>query len=131
MVLIDSSVWIDFFNGVGGAEVTLLEELVRDEQALIGDLILLEVLQGFRSDREFEVARRKLALVPLLILGSGKIAVTAAQNYRALRARGINVRKTIDMVIGTYCIVNGLPLLHADRDFDPMEAHLGLLVDRG
>ena len=131
MIMIDSGVWIDFFNGAPGRHVDLLAELIDDDEALIGDLILTEVLQGYKSDREFELARRWLEVVPLRRIGGRLLAVAAASNYRFLRAKGITVRKTIDVLIGTWCSVNQTPLLHSDRDFDPLEQHLGLQVWRG
>ncbi|MEQ1616609.1 MAG: PIN domain nuclease [Hyphomicrobiaceae bacterium] len=131
MIMVDSGVWIDFFNGAKHSHVELLADLINDDQALIGDLVLTEVLQGYRSDREFELARQWLEVVPLRTISGRELAVAAASNYRFLRAKGITVRKTIDVLIGTWCIVNQTPLLHSDRDFDPLEQHLGLQVWRG
>jgi predicted nucleic acid-binding protein len=131
MVMIDSAVWIDFFNGSPRNHVGLAADLIGNQQALIGDLILIEVLQGFNVDRDFRLARDTLSIIPLRRLGGRGLAVTAAENYRFLRAKGITVRKTIDVLIGTYCILHQIPLLHSDRDFDPLEQHLGLQVWRG
>ena len=131
MILADSSVWIDYFNGRASAETDLLDRVLQVEPVLMGDLILTEVLQGFRRDQDFRRASAVLLDLPLALLGGREVALEAARNYRALRARGVTVRKTIDMVISTFCIINGHTLLHADRDFEPMEAYLGLRTLRG
>jgi predicted nucleic acid-binding protein len=128
MILVDSSVWIDYFNGRATAETDALDDLLGREPVLIGDLILTEVLQGFRRDADYHKARTLLETLELRTLGGSQIAIAAADNYRALRRRGITPRKTIDMIIGTYCLVQGLQLLHADGDFDVLEKELGLLV---
>ena len=126
MILVDSSVWIDFFRGRPTAQTERLAGLL-DSQALgIGDLILTEVLQGCKFDKEFNEVRRMLARLDLVMLGGEDIAVEAARNYRKLRSLGITVRGTIDVVLATRCIVSGHQLLHSDRDFDPFERHLGL-----
>ncbi len=130
-VLVDSSVWIDFLNGNLHRASDLAANLVDGERAMIGDLILLEVLQGFRSDWDFAQTKRRLAVIELRLIGGADIAVSAAEHYRFLRARGITIRKSIDLLIGTYCIANNIALLHHDRDFDPLEQHLGLRVYRG
>lgn len=126
MILVDSSVWIDFFNGVESPQVACLDDLLPRERVALGDLILVEVLQGFGADRDFERARRMLEAFELVELGGRDIAVKAAQNFRRLRALGITVRKTIDTVIATRCIESGYALLHDDRDFEPFSRHLGL-----
>lgn len=128
MILVDSSVWIDYFRGVASPEADELDRLLGQEPLAIGDLILTEVLQGFRNDKQFRDAHTLLRSLDLVILGGEDVAVRAAQNYRRLRARGITARKTIDTVIATRCIVSGYTLLHNDRDFDPFEKHLGLRV---
>jgi predicted nucleic acid-binding protein len=126
VILVDSSVWIDFFRGRETAQTVRLEGLL-DSQALgIGDLILTEVLQGCKFDKEFNEARRLLARLEFVVLGGEDVAVEAVSNYRKLRALGITVRGTIDVVQATRCIVSGYRLLHSDRDFDPFEKHLGL-----
>jgi predicted nucleic acid-binding protein len=130
MVLVDSSVWIDFFNGAPTPECDTLDALLGRELVLIGDLILTEVLQGFRNEADYRRARALLAPVGCRRLGGRTVALAAADNYRYLRARGVTVRKTIDVIIASYCILQGLELLHADRDFDVMEQHLGLEVCR-
>lgn len=126
MILVDSSVWIDYFRGLPTRETELLDELLGSELLATGDLVLTEVLQGFRRDREFEQARGLLSALEIVALGGRDIAIQAARNFRVLRARGITTRKTIDTVIATRCIVSGYALLYSDRDFDPFVEHLGL-----
>ena len=128
MIVVDSSVWIDFFNGVSTPEVDRLDALLGETPLAIGDLILVEVLQGFRNERDVATARqlfRSLALLPLL---EGSNSWKAADNYRQLRRKGITVRKTIDGIIATACIEASLPLLFSDRDFQPYVEHLGLVA---
>lgn len=126
MILVDSSVWIDYFRGVSTPQCEMLDALLGTEPLAIGDLILVEVLQGFDSDREFNQARKLLASLKTIDMGGKDIAIQAAQNFRALRALGITVRKAIDTVIATRCIASRLALLYSDRDFDPFVDHLGL-----
>jgi predicted nucleic acid-binding protein len=128
MILVDSTVWIDYFNGVHTPQTDLLDRLLPVQPILVGDLILGEVLQGFRSDNDFEQARMALSKFTQVNLVTSDLAVQSARNYRALRAQGITVRKTIDCFIATYCIQNHHSLLHSDSDFDPFETHLGLEV---
>lgn len=128
MILVDSSVWIDWFRGRPTRQTEVLDGLLDTEPLAIGDLILLEVLQGFAGDRDFNAARRMLTRLEPVALGDQATAVQAARFHRALRARGVTVRKTVGTIIATRCIVDGLVLLHADRDFDPFERHLGLRV---
>jgi len=128
MVLVDSSVWVDYFNGVETPETARLDSILGAEPVAIGDLILLEVLQGFRSDTDFRAASALLANLTIYDLLGGRLALKAAQNYRSLRARGITVRKTADTIIATFSIANGIPLLFSDRDFEPFVEHLGLQV---
>jgi predicted nucleic acid-binding protein len=126
VIVVDSSVWIDFFNGVSTPEVERLDGWLGVTPLAIGDLILVEVMQGFRSERDVATARqlfRSLALLPML---GGSNAWKAAENYRTLRRQGITVRKTIDGIIATACIEANLPLLFSDRDFQPYVEHLGL-----
>ena len=128
MILVDSSVWIAHLNGRATPETVKLEAAAAREPLLIGDLILMEVLQGARGDMHaarLERALRQFVVVPLL---SGDLAPKAARNYRKLRALGIALRKTADLIIGTFCIEHGHALLHADRDFAPMQKHLGLQI---
>ena len=126
MILVDSSVWIDYFNGLATSQTDRLDELLGSDLLLTGDTILAEVLQGFRDDRDFRRAKRALDGLEFRAMLGRDIALKSAANYRALRAQGVTVRKTIDMLIATFCIENGHELLHADRDFDPIERHLGL-----
>ena len=128
MILVDSSVWIDYFNGRKTWQTDLLEKLLSDVPIIIGDLILAEILQGFRSDNDYKTAKSFLSDLPFREMGGYQVAVQSAQNYRTLRKKGVTVRKTIDVIIGTYCILEGLPLLHDDRDFEPMESHLSLKI---
>jgi predicted nucleic acid-binding protein len=128
MILVDSSVWIDFFNGRETHQTDALDNLLGQEPVLIGDLILTEVLQGFRRDADYRKARALLDTLELRQLGGKAIALAAADNYRRLRRRGVTPRKTIDMMIATYCIAHGLQLLHSDRDFDGLEKELGLMI---
>lgn len=126
MILVDSSVWIDYFRGTATQGAEKLDSLLGTEPIATGDLILTEVLQGFVSDRDFNQARKLLASLVIVNLGGQEIAIQAAKNFRALRALGITVRKTIDTVIATRCIASKLPLLYSDEDFDPFVEHLGL-----
>ena len=126
MILVDSSVWIDYFRGSNTLAAATLDSLLGDEPVAIGDLILAEVLQGFGSDRDFNQGRKLLMTLPLVELVGKDIAVQAAKNFRMLRARGITVRKTVDTLIATSCIEKGIALLYEDRDFDPFVEHLGL-----
>jgi hypothetical protein len=126
MTVVDSSVWVDYFNGKKTAQTDWLDSSLGNVPIIIGDLILTEVLQGFQSDREFRIARDLLLRFPFMPMGGQALALESATNYRLLRRKGVTVRKTIDVMIGTFCIHHRLPLLHDDRDFDPMEKHLGL-----
>jgi predicted nucleic acid-binding protein len=126
VIVVDSSVWIDFFNGAETHEVERLDALLGVTPVAVGDLILVEVLQGFRSDRDVVAARQLFRSMPLIAMLGPQIAYKAAENYRALRSRGITVCKTIDGIIATACIEANLPLLFSDRDFLPYVEHLGL-----
>ena len=127
MIVVDSSVWIDFLNGRNAPHVRRLRAALGADEIFVGDLMLCEVLQGLDSEqaaREVEALLRRFEVVPMA--GEG-MAVVAARNFRSLRRRGIAVRKTIDLLIGTWCIENRRPLLHNDSDFRPMARHLGLI----
>jgi len=126
VILVDSSVWIDYLRGKATPQVEKLDSLLGTEPIAIGDLILTEVLQGCITDKEFNSVKRTLATLDLVVLGGEDVAIEAAKNFRKLRARGITVRKTIDTIIATRCIVGGYKLLHSDRDFDAFEKYLGL-----
>ena len=126
MILVDSSVWVDYFNGAQTAETDCLHESLAQEPVVIGDLILTEVLQGFRADDDYRHARALLTGLTIRHLLGTEYALRAADNFRSLRKRGVTVRKTVDIIIGTWCIETRTPLLYSDRDFDPMVRHLGL-----
>ena len=128
MILVDSSVWIDYFTGKNTRAANRLDALLGDELVAIGDLMLTEILQGFRADRDYREARQLLLSLTVLNVLDTTVALKSAKNFRALRKKGITVRKTIDAIIATYCIENGLSLLHSDRDFEPFQEHLGLKV---
>lgn len=126
MILVDSSVWIDYFRGTPTPQTDRLDALLGVEPIATGDLILSEVLQGFVSDQDFNRARKLMTSLVTVELAGLDMAIQAARNFRVLRAHGITVRKTIDTIIATHCIESGLPLLYSDRDFDPFVEHLGL-----
>jgi predicted nucleic acid-binding protein len=128
VILVDSSVWIDYFRGIPCAETRHLDALLGSEPVLIGDLIVTEVLQGFEADADFDKASTLLDAFDAVPLGGRTICEQAARNFRTLRRKGVSVRKTIDTIIATCCIENGYALLHKDRDFDAFEKHLGLKV---
>jgi len=126
VILVDSSVWIDYFRGKSTPEAHLLNALLGSEPVATGDLILTEVLQGFRTLRDFNQAKKLLTSLTVVDLGGATMAIQAARNFRALRALGVTVRKTIDTVIATRCIEDHYRLLYSDRDFDLFVVHLGL-----
>ncbi len=128
MILVDSSVWIDYFNGRKTTKTDWLDSALGDEQIIVGDLILTEVLQGFQSDHDFKTARKLLLDFPFMEMVGQELAIKSALNYRFLRKKGVTVRKTIDVIIGTFCLNYQLALLHDDRDFDPMEKYLNLKI---
>ena len=131
MILVDSSVWIDYFRGTATPQTDRLDALLGVEPVAIGDLMLAEVLQGFDGERVFRQALAMLRTLEIIDIGGQEIAVQAARNFRALRAKGITIRKTIDTLIATRCIADGLPLLYSDRDFDPFVEWLGLVRGMG
>lgn len=127
MIVVDSSVWIDFLNGRNPPHVRYLRAVMGTDEIIVGDMMLCEVLQGLDNERaaqEVESLLRRFEIVPM---AGDAIAVAAARNFRSLRKRGITIRKTIDLLIGTWCIENRRPLLHNDSDFRPMAQHLGLI----
>lgn len=128
MLVVDSTVWVDYFNGLENPQTDHLHQIVDKTPILIGDLILLEVLQGFREDTDFEKARRALGKYIQVEMVNVELALQSARNYRLLRHKGVTVRKTIDSLIATYCIENEHDLLHNDSDYDGYEKHLGLKV---
>ncbi|MGV0036377.1 MAG: PIN domain nuclease [Candidatus Azotimanducaceae bacterium WSBS_2022_MAG_OTU7] len=126
MILVDSSVWIDYFNGQKSTETDLLDELLASDAVCLGDIILSEVLQGFRSDTEYRQTRNLLGALPVYQMLNPELALKGADNYRKLRKKGVTIRKTVDVWIATYCIENKIPLLFSDRDFIPFVRHLKL-----
>jgi predicted nucleic acid-binding protein len=128
----DSSVWIDYFNGHASVATDALDAALNDGHSdlLMLDLVLMEVLRGFRFPRALQQAEQSLAVLPIALAGGQRTARAAAYLYRALRGRGITVRSAIDLMVGAWCIEHGVPLLHADRDFDGMAAYHGLQVFR-
>jgi predicted nucleic acid-binding protein len=128
LILVDSSVWVDYFKGAPTPQTDKLDSLLGVEPLAVGDLILTEVLQGFDNDRDFEAARRLLTSLTVVEIGGLDVAIAAAENFHVLRKLGVTVRKTIDTVIATRCIRDGFDLLHSDRDFEPFTKYLGLRV---
>lgn len=126
MILVDSSVWIDYLRGTASPAADKLDSLLGAVPLAVGDLIVVEVLQGCASEREFNQVRKALGALDFIVLGGADVVVEAARNYRKLRSLGVTVRKTIDTIIATRCILSGLELLHNDRDFEPFATHLGL-----
>ena len=126
MILVDSSVWIDFFNGTPCTETDKLNEILGLEEIVIGDLILAEVLQGFRSDTDYKAAKNVLTSLTVHDLLGKDMAIKSANNFRKLRKKGITIRKTADVIIATYCIENKIPLLFSDKDFVPFVDNLRL-----
>ena len=130
MMIVDTSVWIDFFAGRKTPQVALLRQGIVAQRVVMGDLILCEVLQGIPHKKEFERVRQRLLTLEVVPICDPYIAVQAARNYRLLRQQGITIRRTIDCLIATCCIEHGYVLLHNDRDYDACEEHLGLRVAR-
>jgi len=128
MILVDSSVWIDYFGGIASPGAERLDALLGVEPLVTGDLILAEVLQGFTTEPAFRQARTLLESFEVVSLAGQEVCVQAARNFRTLRRKGVTIRKTIDTIIATCCIRNGYVLLHNDRDFDAFVEHLGLRV---
>ena len=126
MVLVDSSVWINYFNGTTTWQTDILDKMLLQLPLLTGDLILTEVLQGFKKDNDYKKAKETLSVLTCKQMGGYELAVKSADNYRKLRKNGITVRKTIDVITGTFCINENIPLLHDDKDFEPMVKHLSL-----
>ncbi|MBD2387435.1 type II toxin-antitoxin system VapC family toxin [Cylindrospermum sp. FACHB-282] len=126
MILVDSSVWIDYFNGRETPETNKLDMLLGVEPLAIGDLILTEVLQEFRSDSDYQTAKELLTSLKIFEMLGVNLALKSVDNYRILRKRGITIRKTADVIIATFCIENQNSLLFTDKDFLPFVEHLGL-----
>lgn len=130
MILVDSSVWIDYFNGKKTSKTDWLDSALGNKPIIIGDLILAEVLQGFQSENDFRTAKNLLLDFPFMEMVGQNMAIKSAINYRLLRKKGVTVRKTIDVMIGTFCIHHHFSLLHDDSDFDPLEKYLKLKTIR-
>lgn len=130
MILVDSSVWIDYFNGKVTDRTDWLDSAIGDKEIIVGDIILTEVLQGFQNDNDFRTAQKLLLDFPVMEMVGQELAIKSALNYRFLRKNGVTVRKTIDVMIGTFCINYHFALLHDDRDFEPMEKYLKLKTIR-
>jgi hypothetical protein len=128
MIVVDSSIWIDYFNGTISNKTDWLDESLGIEPIIMGDIILAEILQGFQNEKDFKTAKKLLLEFPFMDMIGQELAIKSAMNYRALRQKGITIRKTIDVMIGTFCINNNFILLHNDKDFDPLEKHLKLKV---
>ena len=126
MIMVDSSVWIDYFNGAENTETKLLDEFLSTDTICIGDIILTEVLQGFVRDKDYKLAREILTVLPIYQVMTPDLALMSAENYRKLRKRGVTIRRSVDNWIATFCIQNKLPLLYSDRDFNPYVDFLGL-----
>ena len=126
MILIDSSVWIDYFIGAKNPQCDKLDELLGDQPVAIGDLIITEVLQGFRRDKDYETAKGLFNSLETYEMLGKRLAIKSADNFRLLRKKGITIRKTADVIIATFCIDRNLPLLFSDKDFKPFVRHLGL-----
>jgi len=127
MIVVDSSVWIDYFSGADTPQAEKLDNTLGIKPVAIGDLILTEVLQGFRHNKDYKAARKVFEDVTIFDMLGAKMAIKSAENFRALRKKGITVRKTTDVIIATFCIDQKLPLLFSDKDFKPFVKHLDLL----
>jgi hypothetical protein len=131
VIVVDTSAWIDYFNGVPAPHAELLDELLGKRMLAVGDLILAELLQGFTTEQDAKRALSLLEPLAFLEMAGRDVAIQSAANYRRLRRRGVTVRKTMDMLIGTYCLMHDHEILHNDRDFDVLARHLGLKVRHG
>jgi predicted nucleic acid-binding protein len=127
VIVVDSSVWIDFLNGRNAPHVRRLRAVLGTDEIIVGDLMLCEVLQGLDGERMAQEVETLLRRFEIVSMAGDAIAVAAARNFRSLRRRGVTVRKTIDLLIGTWCIEHRRPLLHNDSDFHPMARYLGLV----
>ena len=130
MIAVDTSVWIDYVNGVITAQTDLLDVELEKSRIVTGDLIITEFLQGFRDDRQYSEAKELMESLEYYDFCGKEIAIKAAENFRKLLKSGITIRKTIDVLIATFCVENGFELLHNDKDFDQMEEILGLKILR-
>jgi hypothetical protein len=128
MILVDSSVFIDYFNGMNNWHTVELNALLGNELVITGDYILAEVLQGFRNDKDYKVAKEIMQSFPCFNICNEELAIKSADNFRYLRRKGITIRKTVDLIIGTFCIENDIELLHNDRDYEAMGKYLNLKI---
>ena len=128
MIIADTSAWIDYFKGTDAAHTNILDRELTRNRVGTGDLIIAEFLQGFRNDRDYQEAKSLMDSLEYFDLVGREVALLAGQNFRLLRREGITVRKTIDVLIASFCIINDFELIHNDRDFDPFEERLGLRV---
>jgi hypothetical protein len=128
MVIVDTSVWIDYLSDIVNRQTVWLETAIGQDEIGLTSLILCEILQGVRTKAEFSEFRRDLLQFTVFDTGSAELAISSAQNYRTLRQKGFTVRKTIDCIIATFCMEHGHQLLHRDHDFEAFETHLGLRV---
>jgi len=128
VILVDTSVWIDYFNGVENRQTEILDRILSEQSVLMGDIILTEILQGFDSDKDYRLAKQALDPLDCVHLGGKSLAIEAASNFRHLRSKGITIRKTVDMLIASWCIEHNVELLHNDKDFDRIARELPLRV---
>ncbi|MCD4676009.1 MAG: PIN domain nuclease [Desulfobacula sp.] len=126
MILVDTSVWIDYFNGITNQKTNKLDLILSTDIVITGDIILTEILQGFRDDKDYQIAKKHLEPIYYYQFLNKELSIKAAENFRFLRKKGITIRKTTDILIGTFCIEYDIPLLHNDKDFEPMEKYLHL-----
>jgi len=130
MIVADTSVWIDYVNGVLTTQTDILDRVLEQDRVVTGDLIIVEFLQGFRHNKQFQIARHLMDSLEYYDFVGKEISIRAAENFRTLRKQGVTIRKTIDVLIATFCIAHDFELLHNDRDYEPMEELLGLRVKR-
>jgi len=131
MIMVDSSVWIDYFTGADTKQTEVLDNTLGQQHVAIGDLILTEVLQGFRHDKDYNTAKSLFNELALFELLGKEMALKSADNFRAIRKKGVTIRKTADVIIASFCIASfciekNIPLLFSDKDFKPFVKHLGL-----
>lgn len=126
MILADTSIWIDFFNGKVTTETDFLDNALAEGNVIIGDLIILEILQGIRHDKDYNKTKKALETLEQFELFGRSMVFECANNFRKLRKKGLTVRKTADLIIASFCIKNKIPLLFSDRDFLPFTENLGL-----
>jgi len=130
MIVADTSVWIDYVNGIEAKHTNLLDYELINGRIITGDIIITEFLQGFKEEKDFEMAKKIMESLEYRDFLGKEIALKSAENFRKLRRNGITIRKTIDVIIATFCIENDFELIHNDKDFNPMEKILGLKIRR-